>query len=74
MFFTGLQKVKKDADKRFKFGIKKDIKLERKLRDPLNIRELVYIQAERLKMKDAFEDYIKAQYKINPFLIRVTYL
>ena len=36
--FYGLQKGKKDSDRRFRFDIKEDVRLERKLRDPLNMK------------------------------------
>ena len=36
-----LQKVKKDADSRLKYGNKKDARLKSKKRYPLNIRESV---------------------------------
>lgn len=36
--FYRLQKGKKDPGRRFRFDIKEDVRLERKQRDPLNIK------------------------------------
>ena len=53
MDFYGLLKVKRDADRRSRYDKEKDIRFKRTLRDSLNIRELVYSLAERLRKIDA---------------------
>lgn len=50
------QKIKKETNRRSK---RRDINLKRKLRDALNIEELVNFLAQRLKKKDAPERLYK---------------
>ena len=54
--FHKQQKIKKENDRRSK---KRDINLKRKIRDALNIEELVNFLAQRLKKKDAPERLYK---------------
>ena len=67
--FHRLQKVKLDADRRFKSDIKKVIRFKRTLIEPQEIVELVYVLAERLKKKDALGRLYKSTTENMPFLI-----
>ena len=66
--FHILQKVKQDAATREHFAKNKDIRKRKKLREPLDLGELVYVLAERLKNKDATGKIYKGLTEDKPFL------
>ena len=65
--FYRLQKVKQDAERRERFDINKDIKQRKKLREPLDLGESVYVLAERMKKKEAQGKLYKSSTENKPF-------
>ena len=65
--FYRLQKVKQDAERRERFDINKDIKQRKKLREPLDLGEPVYVLAERMKKKEAQGKLYKSSTENKPF-------
>ena len=71
--FVRLSKVNKNADRKTRNGRKTDSRRKTKLANNLESGEEMLISAEKLKKKDAQENFMKFQHKINHSLIKTKY-
>ena len=68
--FKCLKKVDRDAARYWRYDLKLDKKIKKKLRSPLNAGEIVFVLSAKFKKKTLLPFFIKAQQTRKVFLTR----